>query len=213
MISAKRLDVLRVIAKETFSLALIDTKRLRGKILSVLWQGILKGTALMNRCKFDSSNKKQMRDFRKDWTNCCLDFLRLQIKLLKINCKIWFRKSSEVWIARWASIRFMYHNWVFKHHTRKTLHNNKIKNMLDCISKWQDWLRNSQQYRETFEEHRSVESVAGQKFTDFDEEEKNSHKKYDVTKMTEQNLSLSIWNISKRLVSSWITQRNYPLVM
>ena len=89
MISANRLDVLCVIAKETFSLALIDTKRLRGKILSVLWQGILKRTTLIYRCKFDSSNKKQMCDFLNDWTNCCLDFLRMQIKLLKINCKNW----------------------------------------------------------------------------------------------------------------------------
>ena len=34
-----------------------------------------------------------------------------------------------------------YQNWVFKHHTRKTLHNDKINNMLDCISTWQDWFR------------------------------------------------------------------------
>ena len=32
-------------------------------------------------------------------------------------------------------------NCVFKHHTRKTLHNDKIKNMLDCINTWQDWFR------------------------------------------------------------------------
>ena len=32
-------------------------------------------------------------------------------------------------------------NWVFKHHTRKTPHNDKIKNMLDCISTWQDWFK------------------------------------------------------------------------
>ena len=50
---------------------------------------ILKRTTLIYRCKFDSSNKKQMCDFLNDWTNCCLDFLRMQIKLLKINCKNW----------------------------------------------------------------------------------------------------------------------------
>ena len=106
-ISAKLLDVLCVIVKETYSLALIDTKRLRGKILSVLWQWILKGTALMNRCKFDSSNKKQMLDFLKDWTNCCLDFLRLQIKLLKINCKNLVTEVIRSMDARWAIIRFI----------------------------------------------------------------------------------------------------------
>ena len=85
-------------------------------------------------------------------------------------------------------------------------------------------VQDSQQYRETFEEPRSVRSVAGQKFTDFDEDEKNSYKKYDVTEITEQNLSLSlldewdglgvpqIWNIWGRPVSSWITHRNYALV-
>ena len=63
MISAKRLYVLRSINKENLLLPLISTKRLQGKILSVLGQEIMRRTITTCRCKFDSSNKKQMRDF------------------------------------------------------------------------------------------------------------------------------------------------------
>ena len=45
---------------------LINTKRLRGKRLSVLRQEIMKRTTMMCRCKFDSSNMKHMRDFPQD---------------------------------------------------------------------------------------------------------------------------------------------------
>ena len=50
--------------KEKFSLLLINTK-LRGNILSVLWQVTLRRTLVMRRFKLDSSNMKQMRDFTK----------------------------------------------------------------------------------------------------------------------------------------------------
>ena len=60
--------------KENVSRPLINTKRLRGKILSVLWQETNKRTNLMCRCKFDSSNNKQMCDLFKDGGNCQLVF-------------------------------------------------------------------------------------------------------------------------------------------
>ena len=47
MLSAKRLDVLRFINKDNFSLPLINAKRLRGKILSVLWQYLVRRTMIM----------------------------------------------------------------------------------------------------------------------------------------------------------------------
>ena len=52
----------------------------------------------MYRCKFDSSNMKQMRVFLKDSGNCYLDFPKKQIKLLRINKKILVAEvASEVW--------------------------------------------------------------------------------------------------------------------
>ena len=45
MFSAKRLDVLCVINKENFSLPLINIMWLRSRILSVLWQEIVKRTS------------------------------------------------------------------------------------------------------------------------------------------------------------------------
>ena len=66
MLSAKRLHVLSFISNDNFSLPLINTKRLRGKILSVLWQEVVRRTILMCKSKFDNSNEKQMRDFLKD---------------------------------------------------------------------------------------------------------------------------------------------------
>ena len=76
MFSATRLDMLCFVNKDNFSLPLINTKRLRGNILSVLWLEEMNRTTRMFRCKFDSSNIKQMRDFLKDRRNCHLDFLR-----------------------------------------------------------------------------------------------------------------------------------------
>ena len=83
--SSKRLDVRWFINKENFSLPLINMKRLRGKILSVLWQEIVRRTTEMRRCKFDSSDRKQVRDFLNDRGNCCRDFLKKQTKLARIS--------------------------------------------------------------------------------------------------------------------------------
>ena len=63
MFSAKRVEVLCFINKENFSLPRISMKELQGKTLSVLWQETTRRTTVMCRCKFDSSNKKHMRDF------------------------------------------------------------------------------------------------------------------------------------------------------
>ena len=75
--------------KENFVLPLINLKQLRGKTLSILWQEIARHTMTTCRCKFGNSNMRQMRDFPKDKGNCDGDFLRKQIKLLKISEKFW----------------------------------------------------------------------------------------------------------------------------
>ena len=67
-------DVLCFINKDSFSLPLINLKRLRGTILSVLWQEIMKRTIIMCKHTFDSWNKRQTRDFLKITGNCYLDF-------------------------------------------------------------------------------------------------------------------------------------------
>ena len=89
MFSAKRLDALCLINKDNFSLPLMNTRRLRRKTVSILWQTIANHTITTCRYKFDSSNKKQLRDFRKHRGNCCLACPRKQIKLLKISDNIW----------------------------------------------------------------------------------------------------------------------------
>ena len=60
-----------------------------GEVLSVLWQDIKKQTIAMCKHKFDSSNKKQMRDVLKDRGNCYLDFPKKQLKLLRISENMW----------------------------------------------------------------------------------------------------------------------------
>ena len=74
MISSKLLNVLCFINKDNSSLPLINTKRLQGKILSVLWQEKLKRITILCRCKLDSWNEEEKHHFLKDCGNCYLDF-------------------------------------------------------------------------------------------------------------------------------------------
>ena len=69
MVSAKRLDVLCSINKDTLLLPPINMKRLRDETLSTLWQVTMKHTITTYRRKLGNSNKKQTRDSHKDkWT-------------------------------------------------------------------------------------------------------------------------------------------------
>ena len=77
------------INEDKFPLPLINTKLLRGNILSVLWQEMVRRTVILYTNKFDSSKKKQMRDFLEDRGNCYLNFPRKQIKLSRISEKFW----------------------------------------------------------------------------------------------------------------------------
>ena len=63
MNSAKRHHVLRFVHTDNFSQSRIKSRLLPGKILSVLWQEITQRTTVLCNYKFDSSNKKQIRDF------------------------------------------------------------------------------------------------------------------------------------------------------
>ena len=54
-----------------------------------LWQEIATYTIITCRYKLGISNMKQMRDFLKDQGNCYRDFLRKQIKFLRISEKFW----------------------------------------------------------------------------------------------------------------------------
>ena len=95
MFSAKRLDVLCLINKENVSLPLLNMKRLRGKILSVLWQEIVRRTAIMCRCKIGSnSKKKQMRECLKDRGNWISIFAGSKPSSFKINEK--FGNGSNI---------------------------------------------------------------------------------------------------------------------
>ena len=51
------------IKKKNFQLSLISMKRLHAKIMSVRWQEIVTRPIIMCKCKFDSWNKIQTRDF------------------------------------------------------------------------------------------------------------------------------------------------------
>ena len=70
-----------------FLAAIHQCEAAAGQTMSVLGQEIMKRTITMCKYKFDSSNMKQMRDFLKDRGNRNRDFLRKQIKLLKVSEK------------------------------------------------------------------------------------------------------------------------------
>ena len=89
MISAKRLDVLCSINKDTLLLPPIKLKRLRDETSSTLWQVTMKHTITTCRCKLGNSNNKQTRDSHKDNGICYRNFLRKQIKLLKSRKIFW----------------------------------------------------------------------------------------------------------------------------
>ena len=89
MFSARRVDVLYSINKENYFQSLTNFQRLRGKILSVLEQEIIKHTITMCRRMLCNWNMKQARDFHTDKANCSRSSLRKQIKLLKISEKTW----------------------------------------------------------------------------------------------------------------------------
>ena len=108
MISAKRLEVLCFITKNNFSLLLSSMKRLRRKIFPVLWQETVKLSMFMCNYKFDSSNKKQIRDFLRDRETGYLDFPRKQIKLSKINQKFGNGSNIRSMDARSAIKRLTY---------------------------------------------------------------------------------------------------------
>ena len=112
-ISAKWLDVLFSINKNKFLLPLINMKRLRGKILSVLWQEITKNTITTCRCKFGNSNTKQMRDFSTDKGNVSAILSGSKTELLTTSEKMVKEVTSEV--RRWDA------------DTRMTLRNNKSR--------------------------------------------------------------------------------------
>ena len=123
-----------------------------------------------------------MRNFPKDTGNCHLDFPRKQIKLLRITEKCWWRKQQQKDGGEMSNDTTHAQNWVFKHNTRKTSRNNKIKKILDHISTWQASFRKHSNIEKCLKNLELLSGLLDQKLIDFDEERINSYEKYDVKK-------------------------------
>ena len=107
------------------------------------------------RCKFDSSNMKQMRDFLKDQGNCFLDFLRKHIKLLRISEKFWVTEvTSEVW-TRFTCRPQSSSTTLGRQYATAKSRTCWTTSALDRI------VRCTQPYREMFEESRAAHSATG----------------------------------------------------
>ena len=90
--------------KEHFLLPVINTKRLRGRTLSIFWQEIVKCTITTCRCKFESSIKKQMRDFSQRQTELVSRFSQKanqaleeqqEILVTEVTPAVWRRHEQE----------------------------------------------------------------------------------------------------------------------
>ena len=88
MISAKRLDVLCLIDKESFSPPLINTKRLQRKTLSKLWQEIMRCTCIFLQIQVRQLEQEDDARFsQKEGT--VISIFRKQIKLLRMSEISW----------------------------------------------------------------------------------------------------------------------------
>ena len=158
MVSSKLLDVLHSINKENFLLPLIDMKRLRGKTLSLLWQDVAKRTITTWRCKFDSLNMKQMRDFLRELlsqltqdANQALEDQR-EILVTEVTSEVRRRDDQVHYLRRELSLHALHSADVTQQQSQKYagLHQHMTGSLQETLS-----------YREMFEESRAARSAAG----------------------------------------------------
>ena len=104
----------------SFVLPLINIMRLQGKILSVLWQEMVRHTTWCANSSSAARTWNRCAIFP-ETGNCYIYFLRKQTKLLKISEKFWERKWQQKYGDETNKHIIYNKNSVVMHYTRKTL--------------------------------------------------------------------------------------------
>ena len=171
--------------KEHFLLPVINTKRLRGKTLSIFWQEIAKCTITTCSCKFESSSKKQMRDFLKDQTELVSRFSQkanqaleeqLEILVTEVKSAVWRRHEQE--------------NDLRTEHSLSSTTLGRLVATTKSRTRWSTSALdsfgsgNTPLLRGCSKILELLSRLLDQKLIDFDKEKRNFYEKYDATDNT-----------------------------